>query len=120
MLTFFVVVRQNLEFAAGSPLQPVPPIFKFKRPEASIPLISNIFVCYSIPFCFYQDFDVKNTNFFNVHQDLVYAPDFPSGQVQPFFKVKRSLKRAYPLFHQFLCAITHHFYCDPDYDVKNA
>ena len=56
----------------------------------------------------------------DVHQDLVYAYDWPSRLVRPIWKVKRAPKRAYPSFRRFSCAIAHHFLGDPDSDVKNA
>ena len=43
-----------------------------------------------------------------------------SRLVRPIWKVKRALKRAYPSFRRFSCAIAHHFLGDPDSDVKNA
>uniref|UniRef100_A0A3Q7FZE8 Uncharacterized protein n=1 Tax=Solanum lycopersicum TaxID=4081 RepID=A0A3Q7FZE8_SOLLC len=74
-------------------------------PEASIPFISTIFVCYSKPF---------------FGQDLVSASGWPSRPVPPIWKVKRASKRAYPSFRRFSCAIVNHFLSDPDSDVKNA
>ena len=63
----------------------------------------------------------KMPNFFmNIRQDLVYAYGWPSRLVQPIWKVKRAPKRAYLLFRRFSCAIAHHFFGDPDSDVKNA
>uniref|UniRef100_A0A494GA39 Uncharacterized protein n=1 Tax=Solanum lycopersicum TaxID=4081 RepID=A0A494GA39_SOLLC len=63
-------------------------------PEASIPLISMIFISTS-----------KMPNFFvDVRQDLV----------------KRAPKRAYPLFRRFSCGVANHFLGDPDSDIKNA
>ena len=60
-------------------------------------------------------------NFFvKVRQDLVYASGWPSRPVRLIWKVKRALKRAYPLFRRFSCAIANHFLGDPDSDVKNA
>ena len=60
-------------------------------------------------------------NFFvDVRQDLVYAYGWPSRLVRPIWKVIRALKRAYPSFRRFSCAIAHHFLGDPDSDVKNA
>ena len=68
-------------------------------PEASIPLISTIFVCYSKPFLDDSDSDVKMTKFLvDVHQDLVYASGCPSRTVRPILKVKRAPKRTYPSF----------------------
>uniref|UniRef100_A0A3Q7JY48 Uncharacterized protein n=1 Tax=Solanum lycopersicum TaxID=4081 RepID=A0A3Q7JY48_SOLLC len=79
-------------------------------PEASIPLISTIFIPTS-----------KMPNFFaDIRQDLVYAYGWPSRLVRPIWKVKRATKRAYPSFRRFSCAIAHHFLGDPDSDVKNA
>ena len=58
-------------------------------------------------------------NFFvDVHQDLVYAYGWPSRLVRTFWRVKRAPKRAYASFRQFSCAIAHHFFGDPDSDVK--
>ena len=51
-------------------------------PEASIPLISMIFRCYSKPFLGDSDTDVKNANFFvDVRHDLVYTSVCPSRPV---------------------------------------
>ena len=60
-------------------------------------------------------------NFFvDVRKDLVYASGWPSRPFRPILTVKRSLKRAYPLFRRFSCAIAHHFLGDPESDVKNV
>ena len=56
--------------------------------------------------------------FVDVRQDVVYAYGLPSRLVRPISKVKRALKRAYPSFRWFSCAIAHHFLGDPDSDVK--
>ena len=56
--------------------------------------------------------------FVDVRQDLVYAYGWTSWLVRPFWKVKRATKRAYPSFRRFSCAIAHHFFGDPDSDVK--
>uniref|UniRef100_A0A3Q7HKV6 Uncharacterized protein n=1 Tax=Solanum lycopersicum TaxID=4081 RepID=A0A3Q7HKV6_SOLLC len=52
-------------------------------PEASIPLILMIFVCYSTPF---------------FGQDIVYAYGGPSRLVRPIWKTNQAPKRAYPSF----------------------
>ena len=58
-------------------------------------------------------------NFFvDVCQDLVYAYGWPSRLVRPIWKVKRALKRAYPSFRRFSCAMAHYFLGVPDSDVK--
>ena len=58
-------------------------------------------------------------NFFvDVPQDLVYAYGWPSRIVRTIWRVKRAPKLAYALFRQFSCAIAHHFFGDPDSDVK--
>ena len=60
-------------------------------------------------------------NFFvDVRQDLVYAYGWPSRIVRAIWRVKRAPKRAYASFRRFLFAIAHHFFGDPDSDVKNA
>ena len=60
-------------------------------------------------------------NFFvDIRQDLVYAYGWPSRLVRPIWNVKRALKRAYPSFRRFSCAIAHYFLGDPYSDVKNA
>ena len=56
----------------------------------------------------------------DILQDLVYASGWPSQPVWSILKVKRALKRAYPSFRWFSCAIAHHFLGYPDSDVKNA
>ena len=91
-------------------------------PEANIPLISMIFVCYSKPFFWViRILTSKMPIFFvDVLQDLVYASGWPSQPVRPIWKVKRASKRAYPSFRRFSCAITNHFLGDVDSDVKNA
>ena len=51
-------------------------------PEASIPLISTIFVCYSTPFLGDPDSDVKNVKIYvDVLQNLGYASGFPSRTI---------------------------------------
>ena len=63
----------------------------------------------------------KMPNFFvDVLQDLVYAYGWPSRIVLAIWRVKRAPKRAYASFRRFSCAIAHHFWGDPESDVKNA
>uniref|UniRef100_A0A3Q7HYZ3 Uncharacterized protein n=1 Tax=Solanum lycopersicum TaxID=4081 RepID=A0A3Q7HYZ3_SOLLC len=66
--------------------------------EASIPLISMIFVCYSTPFFWVIRIPTSKMPIFfvDVRQDLVYAYGWPSRLVRPIWKVKRAPKRAYP------------------------
>ena len=90
-------------------------------PEASIPLISMIFVCYSKLFWVIQIPTSKMPNFFvHVRLDLVYASGWPLRPVRPILKVKRVSKWAYPSFWRFLCAMANHFLGHPDSDVKNT
>ena len=58
--------------------------------------------------------------FVDVRHDVVYAYGWPSRLVRPIWKVKRAPKLAYPSFRRFSCAIAHHFFGDPDSDVRNA
>ena len=90
-------------------------------PKASIPLISTILVCLAHHFLGDPDFDVKNAKFFRgrpsrpclcIRLAITACPTHLEGIRAP--------KRAYPSFRRFLCAIAHHFLCDPDYNVKNA
>ena len=62
--------------------------------EASIPLISTIFVCYSTLFFWVILIPTsKMPNFFvDVRQDLVYAYGWPSRLVRPIWKVKWATK----------------------------
>ena len=48
--------------------------------------------------------------FVDVHQDFVYAYGWQSRLVQPIWRVKRALKRAYASFRRFSCAIAHLFW----------
>ena len=68
-------------------------------PEAIVPLISMIFVCYSKPFFWVIRISASKMpkKIVDVHKDLGYASGWPSRPVRPIFKDKRSLKRAYPL-----------------------
>ena len=71
-------------------------------PEASIRLISTIFVCYSTIFWVIRIPMSKMPNFFvDVRQDLVYAYGCPSRLVRPIWRVKRSPKRASTHFDDF-------------------
>ena len=91
-------------------------------PEASIPLISTIFVCYSKPLFGWSRFRCQKSQFFlwTSIKTLSMQPVGPSWTVRPILKVKRAPKRAYPSFRWFLCAVANHFLGDPDKDVKNA
>uniref|UniRef100_A0A3Q7J3D5 Uncharacterized protein n=1 Tax=Solanum lycopersicum TaxID=4081 RepID=A0A3Q7J3D5_SOLLC len=71
-------------------------------PEASIPLISTIFVCYNAPFLGDQDSDVKNVKFF------CGRPSRPSLCI-------RLAITACPTHLE-----AHHYLDDPDSDVKNV
>ena len=63
----------------------------------------------------------KMPNFFvDVRQDLVYEYGWPLWIVRAVWRVKRAPKRAYASFRRFSCATAHHFFGDPDSDVKNA
>ena len=75
-------------------------------PEASIRLISTIFVAHH----FLGDPTTKMPNFFvDVCQDLVYAYGWPSRIVRAIWRVKRAPKRAYTPFRRFSCAIAPFF-----------
>uniref|UniRef100_A0A3Q7J2C7 Uncharacterized protein n=1 Tax=Solanum lycopersicum TaxID=4081 RepID=A0A3Q7J2C7_SOLLC len=96
-------------------------------PEASIPLISMIFVKRALERAYpsFRRFSCipmsKLPNFFmDVHQNLVYASGWPSRPVGPILKVKRAPDRAYPSFRRFSCTIANHFLGYPDSDIKNA
>ena len=77
-------------------------------------LLHTIFWVIGIPMSKMQNL------FVDVHQDVVYAYGWPSRLFRPIWKVKRALKRAYPSFRQFSCAIANHFLGDPYSDVKNV
>ena len=89
--------------------------------EASIPLISTIFLCaIAHHFLGDPDSDVKNAKFFFgrlsrpcqcIRLAITACPTHLEGQT--------SLKRAYASFRCFSCAIANHFLGDPDSDVKN-
>ena len=110
MPNFFVDVHQDLVYAYDCPSRLVRPIWRVKRapkracasfpthfegqtsPEASIRLISTIFICYSTPiFWVIRIPTSKMPNFFvDVRQDVVYAYGWPSrvfwaleGQTSP-------------------------------------
>ena len=90
-------------------------------PEASIPLISTIFVCITHHFLGDLDSDVKNAKFF------YGRPSRPCLCIRlaitacpTHLEVQTSPKREYASFRRFSCAIAHHFLGDPDSDVKNA
>uniref|UniRef100_A0A3Q7HHY5 Uncharacterized protein n=1 Tax=Solanum lycopersicum TaxID=4081 RepID=A0A3Q7HHY5_SOLLC len=85
-------------------------------PEASIPLISTIFVCYSTPFLGDLDSDVKNSNFF------CERPSRPCLCIRLAITActtnlegQRAPKRPYLSFRRFSCAIAHHFLGDPGF-----
>ena len=115
-------VPQDLGYAAGWPSRPFRPIFKVKRiSKRAYPPFRRFSCAIANHFLGDPNSDVKMPNFFvDVRQDLIYASGCPSPPVRPILKVKRALKRAYPSFRQFSCAITNHFLGDPDSDVKNA
>uniref|UniRef100_A0A3Q7IEW5 Uncharacterized protein n=1 Tax=Solanum lycopersicum TaxID=4081 RepID=A0A3Q7IEW5_SOLLC len=90
-------------------------------PEASIPLISTIFVCYSTPFFGCSDSDVKNVNFFRgrpsrpflcIQLSITAFPTHLEGQT--------SSEASIPLILMIFDCMAHHFLGDPDYDVKRA
>ena len=90
--------------------------------EASIPLISTIFVCYRKPFVWWSGFRRQKCkkNLWTSVKNFFYASGCPSQPVGPILKVKRAPKRAYPSFRRFSCAIGNHLFGDPDSNVKNV
>ena len=90
--------------------------------EASIFLISTIFVCYSTPFFGDPDSDVKNAKFFHgrpsrpclvIRLAITDCPGHLEGQTSPEASIRL-------ISTIFVCYIAHHFLGDPDSDVKNA
>ena len=81
-------------------------------PEASIPLISTIFVCYRKPFVLWSGFRCQQCQkiLWTSVKNFLYKSGCPSRPVRPILKVKRAPKRAYPSFRWFSCAIAHHFW----------
>ena len=119
MPNFFADVRQDLVYAYGCPSRLVHPIWRVKQaPKRAYASFRRFLCAIAHYFLGYPDSDVKNAKFFvDVHQDLVYAYDWPSRLAQPIWRVKRAPKRAYASFRRFSCAIAHHFLGDPDSDV---
>uniref|UniRef100_A0A3Q7FFE1 Uncharacterized protein n=1 Tax=Solanum lycopersicum TaxID=4081 RepID=A0A3Q7FFE1_SOLLC len=100
MLKYFVDVHQHLIYDSGWPSRQLRPIFK------------------QIIFWVIR---ISTSKFFvKVRQNLGYLSGWPSQPFRPILKVKQFLKRAYPPFRYFSCAITNHFVVDPDSDVKKA
>ena len=90
-------------------------------PEASIPLISTIFVCYNKPFLGDPDSDVKNAKFFSgrpsrpflcIRLSITAFPTHLEGQTSPEASIRLILTI-------FVCYCTP-FLGDRDSDVKNA
>ena len=79
-------------------------------PEASIRLISTIFVCYSTPFLGDPDSDVKTFSMHTVGHHSLFDPFRGSNEPRSEHK---------PHFDDFR-VIAHHFLGDPDSDVQNA
>ena len=122
--------RQKCQFFCGRPSRPCLCIrfaltdlrtnFEGQTsPEASIPLISTIFVCYRKPFVWWSGFRRQKCqkNLWTFIKNFFYASGCPSRPVRPILKVKRATKRAYPSFRRFWFAITNNFLGDPDSDV---
>uniref|UniRef100_A0A3Q7GK14 Uncharacterized protein n=1 Tax=Solanum lycopersicum TaxID=4081 RepID=A0A3Q7GK14_SOLLC len=115
MPNFFVEVRQDLVYAYDWPSRLVRPILEGQTsPEASIRLISTIFVCYCTPFLGDRDSDVKNAKFFRGR------PSRPCLCIRLAITACPTHLEAYASFRRFSCAIAHHFLGDRDPDVKNA
>ena len=79
-----------------------------KSPEASIMLISMIFLCYSKPFFWWSGFQRQKCQFF-LWTSIKTLYSWPSRQVRPILKVYWAPKKAYPSFRWFSCAIANHF-----------
>uniref|UniRef100_A0A3Q7E929 Uncharacterized protein n=1 Tax=Solanum lycopersicum TaxID=4081 RepID=A0A3Q7E929_SOLLC len=134
MPNFFMDIRQDLVYAYGWPSQIVRPIWKVKRaPKQAYPLFRRFSCAIAHHFLGDPNSDVKNAKFFRGHPSIpclcirlaitacpTHLEGWPSRLVRPIWKVKQALKRAYPSFRRFSCAIAHHFLGDPDFDVKNA
>ena len=92
-------------------------------PEASIRLISTIFVCYiTHHFLGDPDSDVKNAKFFRgrpsrpcffIRLAITAFPAHLEGQTSPEASIRLILTI-------FVCYSTYHFLGDPDTEVKNA
>ena len=117
----FVDVRQELFLCIWLSLTARRTHFEGQTsPEASIPLISMIFVCYRKPFVWWSGFRSQKCQkvLWTSVKNFFYGSGFPSRPVRPILKVKRAPKRAYPSFRRFSCAIANHFLGDPNCDVK--
>ena len=88
---------KNFFYASGCPSQPVRPILKVKRAPKRAYLSFRRFMCaIANHFLDDSDSDVKMPNFFvDVHQDLVYASDWPSRPIQT--TLKTSPEKSIPL-----------------------
>uniref|UniRef100_A0A3Q7HI23 Uncharacterized protein n=1 Tax=Solanum lycopersicum TaxID=4081 RepID=A0A3Q7HI23_SOLLC len=134
MPNFFMDVRQDLVYAYGWPSRLVRPIWKVKRAsKRAYPSFRRFSCAIAHHLLGDPDSDVKNAKFFCGHPSRpclcirlaitdcsTHLEGWPSRLVRIIWKVKRALKRAYPSFQRFSCAIAHHFLGDPDSDVKNA
>uniref|UniRef100_A0A3Q7H355 Uncharacterized protein n=1 Tax=Solanum lycopersicum TaxID=4081 RepID=A0A3Q7H355_SOLLC len=135
MPNFFVDVRQYLVYAYGCPSRLVRPIWKIptSKPNVFVDVRQDLVYAYGWPsrlvrpilkhtiFWVIRITTSKMPNVFvDVLQDRVYPSGWPSRSFRPILKVKRALKRAYPSFRRFSCAIANYFLGDPDSDVKNS
>ena len=73
------------------------------RPEASIPLISTIFVCYSKPFFGWSGFRCQNCQIFlwTSVKTLSMHPIGPHGSSDPFWRSNESCSEHTPHFDNF-------------------
>ena len=97
---FFVDVRQDLVYAYGWPSRLVRPIWRVKRaPKRATPHFDDFRVLLHTTFWVIGIPTSKMPNFFmDVHQDVVYAYDWPSRLFWAIWKVKRAPVRAYASF----------------------
>ena len=90
-------------------------------PGACITLISKIFVCYSTPFFGDLDYEFKNAkNFCGRPSRSLLCSRIIFTASTTHFQGQTSPEALYPTFRRFLYGIAHHFFGDPDSDVKNA
>ena len=106
-------VLQDLVSTSGWPSLPVWPILKVKRaPKRTYPSFRRFSCAIANHFFGWSRFWCQKCQIilWTSVKNFFYAPGCPSRPVWPILKVKRALKRTYPSFRWFLCAIANHFW----------
>ena len=122
MPNFFVDVRQDLVYAYGWPSRIVRAIWRVKRaPKRAYASFRRFSCAIAHHFLGDPDSNVKNAKFFRGHSSrpclcirlaITACSTHLEGQTSPV--------QAYASFRRFSCAIVHHFFGDPESNIKNA